>query len=437
MKVRLLNLAAAAAIATGAQGVAQEQGDSLARALADLNRGVVVPQAAASTVTANASTAANIGGDARVRNTWANPAGGPNDIKNVDARVHLNVAFDVHPDASAFVQFNANENWGTFLGPNVATGEPTNLNTGSVNQAWFTGRNIILDGEEWKFGRSAYQLGSGRILGTDDWNQLLATFSGVWYTNPLEGWNLNLFMITDVFNAGGLNGAFFPPGDRDLFGAQVDYKTDAIPFLETVSFRPYVLRLTQQGAPTGTTNWYGAEANGEISAFDWDVEGVWVASDANRAPEPSSFNAWAVDVDVELGEWVSELPGGIKPVLQLGAAQADSTGVAINPVYHDVAGIADVQARFGRPGVWSGAADSWQGAISLEPQEGWVGKVAYIHFNDNDPTDAAALDANEIDVTVSHTFHNRVSLWLGWARVDFNATDANAYIVYGTLSLPF
>ena len=60
MKVRLMNLAALAAITLTTQGVAQ-QNDSLERALADLNSGLATP---------DSNHGVAIGGDFRSRNRW-------------------------------------------------------------------------------------------------------------------------------------------------------------------------------------------------------------------------------------------------------------------------------------------------------------------------------------------------------------------------------
>lgn len=450
MKVRLFHLAVLAAIATAGQAAAQEPGGDLERALADLNRGLVAPQGAANNVSANASSSLQFGGDIRVRNTWLNEIGaaattstpavdGSPDRKNVDARMRMHAAFDVNEHASAFVQLIASENWGnaTGAGPNAATNETSNLDTGSISQAWFSGKSIIFDEEEWTFGRRYYTLGSGRIIGTDDWDQNPSSYSGAWYSHPLYGWNLNLWMITDAFNLGGVNGRFGPVGDTDVFGAAVNYSTDAVEALGTINIKPYILRMTTQDAATGTKNWFGGQVTGAISAVDYDVELVWVDSDRQRDPEISSYTGWAVDLGIRLGEWIQDVPGNIDPRIEVGAAAADKAGVALDPVYHNTAGIFDLQNRSGRPGVWGGEADTYQGALALTPAAEWEARIAYIHFNDNDESNAFNTDAEEIDLSVSHTFHNEMALWLGWALVDVSGSDPNAYVVYATLGLPF
>jgi len=447
MKVRLLSMVAAVAIAVCAQANAQE-GESLERALADLNNGVIAPSAQNGAVSALGSSSLGISGDARIRNTWLNPVNKSSDQKNVDARLRLGFEFDVNPDAGAYVLFNAHENWGAVpgLGRNVATREAPNLNTGSVEQAYFTGRNVIFEGEEWRFGRSAYNFGSGRILGTDDWNQLPASYSGVWYSNSFEGVAFESFMITDIFNAGGFNGNWTRkiggaiPGDRDLYGLMVDWGFDGIDFLGDVDLNPYILRLSSQGAPNGTQTWYGFEAGGGLTeVVDWDFEAVWVDSERINDPSMGDFSAIALDFDIDLTELLGDgLPAGLDPSLTAGLAKADAANPTINPVYHDTAGIYDLQNRLGRPGVWSGQADSWYLGLSAEPVEGWESNLTLVHFDDSNPAGGNTnADARELDLSVAHTFHNGTALWVGWGWVDFNALSSDAFIAYASLSLPF
>jgi len=449
MKVRLLNWVALAAIAMGSSAFAQ-QDDALDRALADLNNGMVAPLAG--NVTANGSTSLNISGEARVRNTWFNPARGVGDHKNIDTRLHLNFAFDVTEQASAFIQFNAAENFGNpGFGPNVATLEPVTLNTGTVNQAYFTATDLVGDGGEFKVGRSFYTLGSGRILGTDDFDQIPSSYSGIWYTNPLEGWNLEVFMITDVFNAGGVNGAFagaFPAGvvrpgqgDADLYGLTFDYVTDAIPLVGTVNIQPYVLRYAVNGSATGDTMWYGAQISGEVEdpGVTYNFEGVFVDSDRNKAPRNSDFNAWSGTVGVDLGNFTGNLPGNVSPILEGGFTQSDKRGITINPVYHDEAGIGDWIARTSgvqRAGVFSGFAGTQWVAIGLEPVEGWDAHTTFINFVDK--TGTGMFDATEVDVTLGHTFDagHALSLGIGWVQPDLGILS-DQVVIFATMSLPF
>lgn len=483
MKVRLLNAVAVATTLLGAQALAQQSESGLERALADLNNGYVAP--GGGNVSANASTSLNISGDIRVRNTWFNPAGfilpngAASDQKNIDARVNMNFAFDVMEGSTVMVTLNAAENWGTAGGlGNVATGEgafpgSTNLTTGVVNQGYFTAYDLFGDGGEFKLGRSYYTLGSGRILATDDWNQTPDSYSGIWYHNSYEDVNFELLFINDVFSGAGLNGSVTPGGDVDLYGLTVDFTFDSIDFLGALTVNPYILRSSIQASPVnpliglpakgGAKNWYGINVKGSAmeDALSYDVESVWVSSNATGAPGTGSFNAWALDIDLNLEQVLGEMPAEINPVLELGASGSNNFGVTINPAYHNVAGLYDVLGTAGAygaglaggkvpgppvafvgaatgGGVWNGLADVYQGALRIEPVEDWFGRVALVHFKDNTAKTILPGNATEIDLSVTHTLTPAgVQMYVGWARVDFQGVSPNAYIIYGVLSLPF
>lgn len=493
MKVRLLTLVAVSATLLGTQAVAQQDDTSLERALADLNSGYLAP--AAANVNATGSMGLNISGDTRVRNTWINPANAlmPNlaasDIKNIDARLQLNLAFDVNEAATVFVQLNASENWGnagigTPSGFNVATGEGialgtgANLNTGIVNQAYFTVYDIFGDGGEWRVGRSFFTFGSGRILATDNWNQVPDSYSGIWYTNSFEGVAVEAFLINDVFSGIGLNGSRTPSGDVDLYGLSLDFTTGDIDTLGIgeLTIHPYVLRSSIQASPVnpavglpaagGNKMWYGIEVGG-VALDDvvvWDAEAVWVDVNTGGIPGPpstSNFNAVAVDVEINLDQWTQDIPGGAGAAIELGFAASDNIGVTINPLYFDQAGLANVLGLSGiyapgaagggaalpiagfvgsatGGGVWNGLADVWQGALRLEPVEDWVFRIGLQSFDDNTAGTILPSDATEIDLSLDHTFEpSGLSMFLGWARVDFNALSRNAYVVYFVFGLPF
>lgn len=491
MKVRLLTLVAAATATLGAQAPAQQdEPESLERALADLNKGSTAP--ATSNVSSSGSLGLNISGDIRVRNTWVNPPnavlpnGAARDYKNIDARVRVNMAFDVNEWASAFVQFNAAENWGTTGGlGNIATGEgtaanpfSTNLNTGVINQAYFTAYDLFGDGGEFKLGRSYYTLGSGRILATDDWSQTPSSYSGIWYYRGWDEVNLEAFMITDVFSGAGLNGAVTPSGDVDLYGAYVDFTTDALgDFIGELTIAPYFLRSSVRSSPANpgvppplgplppvgvSKNWFGAQISGTAAedAVRYDLEAVWVDSSATGAPSAGNFNAWALDVDIDTDEWIDDdIPQFLQPVVEFGWANVDTMGVSLNPAYNNVAGQANLLGTTGiyspggavngvpgigaatGGGVWNGLADTWQLGLRVpldEVQDDLTGSLRYVHLDDNTGGMILPGNASEYDVALAYTFEQSgMSAWLGYSAYKFSQLSKWGYTIYLTVGLPF
>jgi len=433
MKVRLLPLAAVAAVAMGAQGFAQSQGDDLDRALADLNSSVAAPLPGS--VDAPQSSSLSFSGSARARNTWLNPAGMAGNQKALDVRIVLNMGFEVTQDSRAFLSINGAEGWGTVNahaptqtnqpGPNNPT---SGADTGSLEQAWFQADNLIGDGGTATIGRKFFTVGSGRLVGTDEWDQTPHAYSGMWYNNGADDWNINLFMIQDIFfgHADGGQGN----GDIDLFGFSFDYHLKDLPGVGDINMTPYILRMSDRNTLTAANykNWYGAILNGTLpfAGMEYDAELVWARDNAMDTTD----KAWAIDLSLDLEQLIGEMPESLSPTLELGMASADDP-IAINPSYHNTAGIYDLM---GRGGIWGGNADTWQAHLGIEPMEGWDGRIGYIHFDENNNS---GLDGYELDVEVGHELSGNVQAWLGWAMVDQNRNSSKDYVVYGMLGLPF
>ena len=433
MKVRLLPLAAVAAVAMGAQGFAQSQGDDLDRALADLNSSVAAPLPGS--VDAPQSSSLSFSGSARARNTWLNPAGMAGNQKAIDVRIVLNMGFEVTQDSRAFLSFNGAEGWGTIsassptLGTQPGPNNPGNpADTGSLEQAWFQADNLIGDGGTATIGRKFFTVGAGRIIGTDEWDQTPHAYAGMWYENGADDWNVNLFMIQDIF-FGHIDGGQ-GNGDIDLFGFSFDYHLKDLPGIGDINMTPYLLRMSDRNTltPGSYKNWYGASLNGALpfAGITYDAELVWAHDNAMDTTD----KAWALDLSLDLEQVIGEMPESLSPTLELGIAAADDL-VAINPSYHNTAGIYDL---LGRGGVWGGAADTWQAHLGVEPMEGWEGRIGYLHFNENNKS---GLDGWELDVEVGHELNGNVQAWFGWAMVDQNRNASKDYVVYGMLGLPF
>ena len=436
MKLRLLNLAALSAVAFGAPAFAQQQDESLERALADLNSGVIAPQGGG--VTAGSSDSLTFSGDARIRNNWINPSGAPSDRQNIDARARVNMAFNVTANSEAFVQLLGTEIFGgpaspTGLRPqffqlDYATADST------MSQAWFSATDVFGDGGTFKFGRSNYDFASSRILGTDNWDNFPQSYTGAWYTNPLEGWNLDAFMIADA-SAGGANGLFTVDGDdSDLYGVTADWSTDEIDFLDNLEVRPYLMRFSDRVGGF-YINWYGAQVETEIDIVDVELELVF--ADTNLVIPEDSNTGYYLEAEVDLSD-VLEIEG-VDPAVEIGFAGASESiatggfGITVSPEYHDTAGLADVH---GFAGVWSGFADTIWFGVDVVPAEDWEGEITYLIFDDNTMT--GIFDANELDAQVSHHIDSvGADVYAGWAWVDFDNLPADAYVIYLTIGLPF
>jgi len=403
MKVRLLNIVAIAAITLSASAIAQEA--SLERAMADYNSGLVAP---------NGSAGLTISGDARVRNVTADDV----NAMNADVRTRLNFSFNINDDASAFLQFTGNSNWGSKtlagdFGADAFNGEDINDN-GEFSQAWVNVNNALGDGGSTKIGASYYTFGSGRILGTDEWDGLPQAFEGLWYSNEAGGLNLNAFYM-NLVEMGSTS------SDVDLMGLTFDYE------LAGFALSPYWLRQSGDALPTEHHDWMGASFAGSLAGFGIDGEIAQF-----EAYGTDSVKAWALGTSFELGALASM---GLDSAITFNMTDAeagfeafeDALGNTIN-VRHNQAGLSDLMAG----GVWgSGEADTMSLGFSFSPAEGWNGALGY-----HDITVGGA-DWTEIDLTMGHTFNGGLEAMFGLAIADEDGVVGDDKTFYTVLSMDF
>jgi len=411
MKVRLLNIVAIAAITLSASAIAQEA--SLERAMADYNSGLVAP---------NGSAGLTISGDARVRNVTADDV----NAMNADVRTRLNFSFNINDDASAFLQFTGNSNWGSKtlagdFGADAFNGEDINDN-GEFSQAWVNVNNALGDGGSTKIGASYYTFGSGRILGTDEWDGLPQAFEGLWYSNEAGGLNLQAFYMNLIEKGTGSS-------DVDLMGLTFDYE------LAGFALSPYWLRQSGHdefdpvtggllaSLPNAHHDWIGASFAGSVAGFGIDGEIAQF-----EAYGTDSVKAWAIGTSFELGALASM---GLDSAITFNMTDAEAGFTVFESnVSHNQAGLSDIM----RGGVWDGSdgdASSKSLGFSFSPAEGWSGALGY-----HDITVDGA-DWTEIDLTMGHTFNGGLEAMFGLAIADEDGVVGDDKTFYTVLSMDF
>ncbi len=413
MKVRLFTLAAAAAVTLASQGVAQ-QNDSLERALADLNSGLTAPAGQAGVA---------IGGDFRARNRWFDDDYSAfTNNRDIDTRARLTFTFNVTEDSTAFVGFNGRESWGDGgLGSTPGRFDDP-VDTFQLTRSWVTVRNMVGDGGTAKLGRDYYTPVSGRILGTDDWDNRPATQSGIWYDHPAGGLNLHLAMLNGIEKGyGPTPHALADANDDMVYVAALDWTCDMVEELGPVHVRPYWIRNENTGAEFAT--WLGLLFSGELMGFGYEAE--YSSYDMGL----SEGDAWYFNTSLEL-DALESLPGvengGIDITLSSSDLMFATTGTV---VYHDAAGFSD---KLGAGGLWTADTDTWQVGLNFSPSAGWNGRVAVINVQ------TGAVEWDEIDVSLGHTFNGNLEGWFGYAMVDPKGNAAsNEDTFWATLDLSF
>lgn len=418
MKVRLFNLVAIAAITLSAQGVAQ-QNDSLERALADINPGLAAPQG---------NAGLNINGDFRARNAWYknDSSGGITNNRDLDTRVRLNFMFNVNESAQAGISFNGNESWGDGgTGSTPGTfDDPYAHGDFQLLRSWVAVDSLLGDGGRAKIGRDYYTPVSGRILGTDEWDNVPASQSGIWYDYAMESVALHFSMLN------GLENGYFAPsattslgdGDDMVYIAALNWTCDYIEQMGPIHLQPYWIRNEVSFADADHDTWMGVLLSGTAADIGYEVEF------ADYEHGDMSGTAWFARGVINL-EALAEIPGvengGLSIAFSDSADEFATTGVT---KYHNVAGFSD---KLGPGGIWTADTSTWNFGLDLSPAEGWNGNISVINV------ESGAMEWNEIDLSIGHTFGGDVEGWFGYAMVDNSGSSTNEDTFWAVLDLGF
>ena len=422
MKVRLFNLVAIAAITLSAQGVAQ-QNDSLERALADLNSGLAAPMG---------NAGYTISGDFRARNNWYKDdvAGGITNNRDVDTRVRLNFLFNVTESSQAFVGFNGSESWGDagtgttpgqYDDPYSVAGSPRDF---QLLRSWVAVDSLLGEGGRAKIGRDYYTLVSGRIIGSDEWDNTPASQSGIWYDYAMDSVALHFSMLN------GLENGYFAPslttslqdGDDMVYIAALNWTCDYVEQLGPIAVVPYWIRNEVSLADADSDTWMGVLLTGEAMGIGYEVE----YSDYEHGT--TDGNAWYIRGVIDL-DALAELPGVEDGGLSVAFSDSDknyaTTGVT---KYHNAVGFSD---KLGAGGIWTTDTNTWNIGLDISPAEGWNGNISVMDV------EMGTAQWSEIDLSVSHTLGGNVEGWFGYAMVDNTGSSRNEDTFWAVLDLSF
>ena len=423
MNIHLTTFAALlAALSFSSAAYAQE--DSLERALAQYNSGLTAPMA---------SAGVSVTGDARVRNVMASF----DNIVDVDVRTRLNFDFNINDHAQAFIQFTGNSNWGSKLtldpltDTNSTFNGADNNNNGELSQVWVETVNALGDGGTARIGASYYTFGSGRLLGTDEWDGHPQGFEGVWYSNEHDGFALEGFYMSMV--EGGVFGS-----DIDLIGLTVDYSYELSNSNE-LHISPYWLRqsgnmtpqsgnMTPVWSDASHDDWRGLGLNGLFLGFDCDFEMAWY-----EAYGADSAMAWAFDTAFDL-EILEEVGLGSLVTIAFSDTEdgfevitSSSTGRTINQ-RHNAAGLSDTMTG----GLWgSGKASTMSLGFTFTPLDGYNGGISM-----HDIT-MGGVDYSEFDITLETTLGGGLKAMGGLSMVDRDGSSELDETIYAVLSMDF
>ena len=415
MKVHLFNITALAAVTLASQGVAQQSGDSLERALADLNSGLVAP--------ANGSGGPDWSGGFRARNRWYDDGTETNGI-DIDVRTWIEMNWEVTEASRVFVGMNAST---TFGDPTFGFGGTGNLDSGYDRRNNFTdiyragaeADNLLGLGGTAKIGVDHYTVGSGRIVGSDYWDNVPQTHSGIWYDNQINDMVGVHTSITNDMDTGNAD-----ENDGRLWVLAVPVSLDYNGGGGGVEVTPYYLRW--DGAALfgmSSATWTGVNITGEALGFEYGIE---FADNDNFAG--TSGSALAVDLAYELGSLTS-IPFIESGEVEFVYSSSDDEFTVITPSYHDSAGFSD---KLGRGGQWTSGTDLFGLGIGIEPAEGWEGELAFYSISQ----DTANRDWTEIDLSFGFDLVGNIDSWFGLGFIDEDGQDSEM-VLWAVLSLDF
>lgn len=421
MKVHMI-MAALAAASLSAQGVAQQGEDSLERALADLNSGL----------TASAASNVDISGEARIRNLYT--SGG--NSKMIDGRYMLRFGFEVNEQVGGVLGITGFETWGSQVVDKVVVPNDSNIDT-RIDLAYFYGNDVFGDGGKITIGRKYYTLGSGRILGSDDWDQAPQIQTGFWYNHEAGGANVEIFLLNSQHDedAAASIGNSVPSYD-DLFGITFDWVFETDSSLGNVHFSPYILS-GRDGGLSLEDGWYlGTQIAGELVGFGWDAE--WVTQDEDDSAMMGGGQAFALSTTIGL-DALESIPGvedgGL--MLQVTGADDDFSPImypwgAPGAIRHGVASLRDFLPN----GVWSTDTDTLTAQLGFAPGENWNGKIAYWAIEN------MGADTSAWDLQIGTTIAGAVDLWFGYSHTSsddlgMGGAAADDDIIWTTIGTAF
>lgn len=418
MKVRLFNCAALAAVTLASQGLAQQQEASLERALADLNEGL--------TAQGDANNGPVWGGFFRARNRWFDDGTETNNV-DIDVVATLSMLFNINEDARIFAEINDSTTFGddTFGGTSAGTYDDRRNGTFDVPRFYAEVDNLVGLGGTAKIGRDEYHVGSGRLIGTDHWDNVPSTHNGIWYDNEVVDDFLTIHTsLTNDIDTGNVD-----ENDGRLWVLAAPMTLDVGSYANGIEVTPYYIRYDGvSGAPaipfpgggeSGT--WIGVDANGEVLGFMWGFEF------ADFSSGDFGGTAFAVDLGYDL-EAAESLPMIEDGNIFFRFSSSDEEFAVIAPSYHNAAGFSD---RLGSTGQWTPNTDLFGLGIGIVPAQGWDGELAFYSV-EQDGVD----EWTEIDLSVGTELGGGVDSWFGIAFVDPDAGESEL-VFWTALELAF
>jgi hypothetical protein len=331
-----------------------------------------------------------ITGDFRIRVRGAETAdGNPYNTNHQQAsRARLQLAYKVNEKVDAFAEFNFSETW---AGSEPYSDALPDENFNKLTQAWVAVNDMFGVGDKWRVGRSHYVLANGLILGSCDFLQVPASFTGVWVSkNFCDRLDVEGFLLDDY-------GPLQAQVDGTRYGGgTARVKVDDECPLHWVS--AYLLVGTRDGDTVSEDMWYGAEGGGDVcKRVGWNAEFAHRQVDGAK-----DRNAYRFSFHKKFDSWLEEIR----------FTRTDAEGAMhVNPSDFNSAGLLHQFA-----GAWRSDLDTNQLGFQFAPGGKFdLGLNVLTLDRDGTATQEGEL---EVDITVGKTLDSGVHLFAGYGRDD-------------------
>lgn len=317
----------------------------------------------------------------RVAETIAASPYNANDQQAGRARVKLN--YQVNKNAKAIVEFNFSETW---AGSEAYSDALVGVNKNGVSQAYVEVDEMFDVGDKWRVGRSEYILGNGLILGSCDYLQFPATFTGAWVSRKFWGHDIEGFVLDD-----------YGPLQSPVPGTRYAGATGKLNLSENgpvESLGGFYMAGTRDGDGGTEDSWFGFEGKGTLPLeLDWN--GEWAQRNRMGADD---VMAYRIRLERKFDCFVDSLS----------FTRTDSEGALhVNPADFNSAGLLHQYA-----GAWRSDLDTNQFGIGLRPGCDIDVDVTFLTL-DRDGT-AAQLGHSELDIVAGKLLKSGVHLGAGY-----------------------
>ena len=349
-------------------------------------------------------------------------------------RLKVNLDFNAGEKFSAHATLLHNSMWGQFegttgnatgdTGAGLRDGVGDNENMLLVNEAF--GTWMLSDSTSLRFGRGAFTLADGSVIGKNDWEAQPYAFEGVMATHDMEFGRISGFYVKFADFASAASAIEDP--EVGAYGLSLDIKAvpDAIKMLNVHVLKINQDELTATAKEGEDIMRYGLTVGGDVAGVDYNFTYASVGGEEIRSRATGS-DAANVDIsssmmDLKAGYTLADVMGlrvGIDYHSDTGTKASSTKTETYDSFYydmHDNAGAMDIFK-------WGNL--TYMGVnVSLEPMDNTKVGVDYYMFSQtekdqvgamtgaNGAAFAAAADTTkdalgtEIDLWASHKYDN-------------------------------